>query len=163
MHFYSKHKLVAGIVLGFLLLMLFVSCKQKSIYHEYQPVKPGGWHADSAAVFSFAIEDTTETYRILFNNRNLESYPYRNLWLFVEIMAPDSTVIHDTLEYQLSKPNGKWLGEGTSGVYDTRLIYLDNVYFPLNGNYTFFVKHGMRNQKLKGISDFGLSVEKNEE
>ncbi|MCF8361589.1 MAG: gliding motility lipoprotein GldH [Prolixibacteraceae bacterium] len=162
MNFYLKHKLVVCLS-GLFLLMIFVSCKQKSVYHEYQPVNQNGWHADSVLTFNFSIEDTTETYRILFNNRNLESYPYQNLWLFVEIMAPDSTIVHDTLEYQLAQPNGKWLGKGTSGVYDTRLMYRENVYFPRSGNYTFFIKHGMRNKKLKGISDIGLSIEKRDE
>ncbi|HKK82580.1 MAG TPA: gliding motility lipoprotein GldH [Prolixibacteraceae bacterium] len=162
MNIHSKYKFAIAI-LGGVMLMLFVSCQQRSVYQEYQTVDSNGWHADSVLSFNFEIEDTTETYRILFNNRNLDSYPYQNIWLFVEIMAPDSSLVFDTIEYQLARPNGKWVGEGTSGVYDTRLIYRDNVYFPLSGSYTFDVKHGMRNNKLKGISDFGLSVEKREE
>jgi gliding motility-associated lipoprotein GldH len=162
MHYSLKHK-VAICILWSALLVAFVSCKQNSVFHDYHSVNPEGWHADSVVSFNFEITDTTETYQILFNNRNLDSYPFSNLWLFVEIIAPDSSIVHDTIEYQLAQPNGKWLGKGTSGVYDTRLIYRDNVYFPLSGKYTIDVKHGMRKSKLKGISDFGLSIEKIEE
>ncbi len=130
------------------------------MFEDYYTCNSAGWNKDSLAVFSFEIEDSTLRYNLLLSSRNLESYPYSNLWLFVEVLSPNSITISDTIEYKLAEANGKWTGKGTGGVYLNQFGYRSNVFFPQKGTYTVTVQHAMRNNDLKGLKDIGLRIEK---
>lgn len=142
-----------------LLVIAFSSCDSNRVYEDYYSLGATGWNKDSVAVFQFQVEDTTAHYNLLVNTRNLENYPYSNLWLFVDVTSPDSVAIRDTLEVQLALPNGKWTGKGTGGVYENQFMYRRNVFFPKQGNYTFKIQQGMREANLKGLKDIGFRIE----
>jgi gliding motility-associated lipoprotein GldH len=142
-------------------LFLF-GCRQPNVYEKYYEVKGSCWNKDSIATFHFEIKDTISRYDLSFNIRNQGNYPYSNLWVFIDIAAPDSTVLRDTFEIQLAAPNGKWLGNGTGGLYDLQQYYRGNIYFPKSGQYKVAVQQGMysENNCLKGIHDFGIKLDK---
>lgn len=141
-------------------MLVFIACSTDVAYHENKVVDENGWHADSLITFQFDIGDTISGYNINISTRNLDAYPYSNIWFFVNITAPDLSVVSDTIEYQLAETNGKWLGTGTGGVYSNEFSFRQNVFFPVVGTYSIDIKHGMRNKSLNGICDIGLSVEK---
>lgn len=143
-----------------IIFILFGACDTGKIYEGFYTADTKGWHKDSMAVFNFNIQDSSAIYDLLVNTRNLENYPFSNLWLFVDIVAPDSTTVRDTIEYQLAQPNGKWLGTGTGGVYFNSFNYRSKVYFPQSGEYKIKIQHGMRDVSLKGLKNIGLSVAK---
>lgn len=147
-------------VIAILLLFVLFSCDSKRVYENYYSNGNEGWVRDSIAVFDVNVEHTGTNFNLLIGCRNLENYPYSNLWLFVDIVSPDSTVLRDTVQYELALPNGKWIGKGTSGVYFNQFTYKRNVFFPVKGNYQVSIQHAMRERKLKGLKDIGLRVEK---
>ncbi|MGE5418669.1 MAG: gliding motility lipoprotein GldH, partial [Chloroflexota bacterium] len=69
-------------------------------------------------------------------------------------------IIGDTLQYFLLDEQGKRYGKGFGDIRELNLPYKSNVYFPVKGNYRFTVQHGMREEDLKGVYDFGIRVEK---
>lgn len=150
-------KISALIIVAF---SLIISCTKKGNYEEYRKVNPSGWQQDSVAVFKFDIQDTKSIYNISLNIRNSGEYPYSNVWMFIDISAPDNSSVKDTVEFQLALPNGKWIGKGTSGIYSCQFPYRNNVFFPVAGTYSLKIKHGMRNESLKGISDVGIRIDK---
>lgn len=144
-----------------LILIVLFGCDANYIYSDFRQTGTNGWNKDSIIDFQFSIADTISRYDIVLGTRNLENYPFSNLWLFVEIIAPDLTQLNDTIEYQLAQPNGLWLGTGTSGVYLNQYNYRSKVFFPLSGNYEIKIQHGMRDSNLKGLRDIGLTIKKN--
>jgi gliding motility-associated lipoprotein GldH len=148
------------ILLTVALSLFFFSCKSDKLYEEYKTIQSSGWEKDSVARFNVTIDKHYLSYNLSINVRNRGDYPYSNLWLFVDITAPDHTKISDTIEYQLALPNGKWIGKGTGGIYSTQFPFRENVTFPTPGNYTISVRHAMRTNPLTGISDIGLAVKK---
>lgn len=141
-------------------VLVFFACKTDKLYEEYRTIDPSGWSKDSSAVFSFTIDKTYLNYNLFVDVRNRGDYENSNLWLFVDITAPDYTCIHDTIEYQLALPNGKWTGKGTSGIYTNQFLFRENVFFPIEGKYTISIRHAMRNEPLKGISDIGFGIKR---
>jgi gliding motility-associated lipoprotein GldH len=139
---------------------ILFSCDTKRIYEDYYNIDPEGWHKDSIASFNFSIDDTIQYYNLLINTRNLEAYSYSNLWLFVDVIAPDSTVFNDTVEFRLAQPNGKWLGKGSGGVYLCEFMFRTNIFFPETGDYKIKLQHGMRDEKLAKLKDIGIRIEK---
>lgn len=143
-----------------LISLVLFACNANRVYEDYYTTASDGWHKDSTAAFTFEISDTSSLYNLYINTRNLENYGYSNLWLFTSITAPDGSVLGDTVEFQLALPNGKWTGKGTSGVYHNQYIYRQEVYFPMSGAYTFSINQGMRETRLDGLRNVGISVEK---
>jgi gliding motility-associated lipoprotein GldH len=146
----------------FLLLVFFSlsSCDPDKVTDEYHTLNNASWPVDSVQTFSFNIIRNNLHHTIYFNIRNDRSYEFSNLWLFVTIKAPRGESVTDTVQVVLADPSGKWLGKGFSGIYDNRLIYRKNVYFPEPGNYSINLRHGMRPVLLKGITDIGIRIEK---
>jgi len=141
-------------------LLLFGSCDPLRVVDDYRSIPEGIWHSDSVMTFSFNVIRKTQNHNIWFNIRNDRSYEFSNLWLFVTIDPPRGEPMTDTVQVLLAEPSGKWLGKGFSGVYDNRLVYRQNVFFPEPGKYSIHLRHGMRPDVLKGITDIGIRVEK---
>jgi gliding motility-associated lipoprotein GldH len=148
------------ILISITILFVLNACKTDKLYEEYRTIDPSGWNKDSSAVFSFNIDKTYLNYNLFVNVRNRGDYENSNLWLFVDIKAPDFTCIHDTIEYQIAYPNGKWTGKGTGGIYTNQFPFRENVFFPIAGTYTISIRHAMRSEPLKGISDIGFGVKR---
>lgn len=147
------------VVIAAVILALLTGCDRSGVYEEYVAVHPDGWNKDSLACFNFEIEDTTRIYNLLINVRNQNTYPYSNLWLFIDIVAPDQSVLRDTFEVQMARPDGKWLGKGFGSLFDLQSLYRQRVYFPISGNYTLTFQQGMRDVVLPGIHDVGIRIE----
>lgn len=141
-------------------MLAFYACKTDKLYEEYRTIDPSGWNKDSVALFSFNVDKTYLNYNLFLDVRNRGDYANSNLWLFVDITAPDYTCIHDTIEYQLAFPSGKWTGKGTGGIYTNQFPFRENVFFPIAGTYTISIRHAMRNEPLTGISDIGFGVKR---
>ncbi|MCX2681216.1 gliding motility lipoprotein GldH [Galbibacter sp. EGI 63066] len=142
------------------------ACDSEIAYGEYQSLK-GDWEKDQSVAFNFVAPDTINPYNIYINLRNNEDYPFSNLFLIVNLDFPEGKTISDTLEYEMAKPNGEWLGKGFSSVKENKLFYKEAVVFPDTGSYKIAIEHAMRKnsnvegvKSLKGITDVGISIEK---
>jgi gliding motility-associated lipoprotein GldH len=87
-------------------------------------------------------------------------YPYRNLYLFIHENLLDSTVWRtDTIAVNLADSTGRWTGNGWGSIYQTA-VFVKSVR-PLHpGNYTVKIVHGMQDEKLTGLNDVGIRIEK---
>ncbi len=143
-------------------VLFFMACDKNRIYEYYRPIEKAGWDKDSLLVFDFHVSDTLQNHNLYINVRNDIKYNYSNLWLFIAIDEPGGTELTDTFEITLADPSGKWIGEGFGGIKTRQTMFKRDVYFPVSGNYTINIQHGMRENILKGITDIGVRVEKQE-
>lgn len=146
-------------------IILISSCDRNRVYDEYESLR--GWHKDSLVNFELNNIDSTKVYDLFINVRNNNDYQYSNLFLITEIKFPQGKVISDTLEYEMTKPNGEWLGTGFGDVKENKLWYKENVRFDESGKYTVSIQQAMRKngevdgiQELEGITDVGFRIEK---
>lgn len=139
------------VILLLLSSLLLIACDRRTTYAHYEPVPVMGWHQDSVLTYDFVISDTTATYTMLVNVRHTETYPYQNMWLFVE---------NDTIEFYLADERGRWLGNGRNSLIEMPVLYEQEVTFPHAGNYTIHIAHAMRDSLLRGISDVGFVVKR---
>lgn len=152
---------------AFLLVVIMVSCDGQTVKAEYSPTQNGIWNKDSVLAFSFKELDTLQEYNMFINVRNDVTYPYSNLFLIAELQFPNGDMQRDTLEYEMSKPDGEWLGTGYGSLKENKLWYKENVVFPTSGVYTLEISHAMRKNgqvngivELEGITDVGYLIEK---
>lgn len=164
------------IVTGFWVACFFYSCGKGTIVNEFQPVMRHKWDKQTEFLFNVDIRDTSVPYDVFLQLRNNNTYPYQNIWIFYteeRMSAPASAippaesvtlpppVVSDTIEYLLADDFGKWTGNGIT-LFQNRLLIKQQYHFPDTGRYTISLRHGMRDNPLKGIEDVGLYIRESE-
>jgi gliding motility-associated lipoprotein GldH len=139
-----------------LILFLFSACSFNETYFEFRSFG-SEWGRTSPAVFEAKIDDNSIPYNIDIKIRNDNDYAFRNIWLFIDCKTPSGAVLNDTLNVELADVFGKWYGKGFS-LHCLSAPLKTNYRFPETGVYTFAIRHGMRQDPLKGISDAGLRI-----
>ncbi len=148
-------------------LLLMVSCDKKRVFDEYEAIPDQRWHKSNQLAFQFAVQDTLQKHQMFVNLRNNKDYPFSNLFLITEMTFPDGTIVTDTLEYDMTDVTGKFLGQGFSDVKENKLLYKENITFPVKGAYTFKIRQSMRKntevsgiEVLEGVTHVGFRIEK---
>ncbi len=143
----------------FALLCLMLSCNHKTYYQKIDHLPNGIWNIDTTLVYKFTIQDSLQYYNFYIDVRNTTAYPYQNLHLFFTAQFPDNTIFTDTLNCILSDAYGRWTGNGSGKIRQNRFPFKVNVRFPQTGDYIFSVQHAMRHDDLKGIANFGITLQ----
>ncbi len=141
-----------------LVAVLLVGCNSNVVYDNSVRVANPTWHCDSVACFEVEVTDTTTDYESAILIRNSGDYMYQNLWLFVSEIAPDSTVVCDTIEYYLADNYGRWLGSGIGSLYTSLYYYKEDLHYSQEGVYRYEIRQGMREDELRGVTNIGMQV-----
>ncbi len=147
----------------FLMLALgFSSCSDNAIVRKSVEVDPSGWSANEPAVLEFEMKDAGMEVDMFVDLRHNGDYPYRNLFLFMEMELPDGSIEKDTIECLLADRMGHWRGRGNGFIFENSIAlkvlfrYKDRT---LNeGHYKLSFEQAMRTEKLTGIMDIGLTI-----
>ena len=140
-----------------------LSCTNNFLFKADQEIK-GGWHADSTIVFQFNVSDTTNIFYSEINIRHTISYPFQNLFIFINSTDPYGQTTIDTLECVLADITGKWNTKGVGDILDFTQSYKDSIIFKTKGNYIIAIKQAMRYGELpsikllKGIMSVGVCI-----
>ncbi|MFP4488769.1 MAG: gliding motility lipoprotein GldH [Bacteroidales bacterium] len=150
------------ILLGIVLLYsaITVSCSPGDVYTDSRKIPEYSWDKDHELQLKADIQDTISTFDINLVIRTNNNYPYRNIFLFIKTLSPAGQSITDTVEYYLADEKGNWYGSGLGDVNDLSVPFKTSVTFPGSGSYTFNIRHGMREEKLEGVTDIGIRINK---
>jgi gliding motility-associated lipoprotein GldH len=155
-------------ILFILLLLLVISCDKKRVFDEYKSVGKA-WHKDSIVSFELPKVNPKKTYNLYVNVRDNDDYPFNNLFLIVSLEQPNHKIKVDTLEYQMTNPDGTLLGDGFADIKENKLFYKGNETFSQKGIYKIHIKQAVRQTgkiegvtTLPGITDVGFRIESTE-
>ena len=144
----------------FFFLLLLYGCNKDVLYTDSVNIPQEVWSLDFVPEFNTDISDSLSTCDVFLTIRTGTSYPYRNIWFFVNTVSPSGKSITDTLQYMLADEKGKWFGKGFGDIHEIDLPFRKGVFFREKGIYTFRVRHGMRDENLNGVYDLGLRIAK---
>jgi gliding motility-associated lipoprotein GldH len=147
----------------FVLVFLAAACDKAVFHNETVRLKNDEWKASDTLFYTFNSQDTLVSYNFYFDVRNTTDYDLQNLYLFITAYYPDNSYSRDTAECILAAPDGKWYGKGMGKHKDNRFLFRKGVRFRKPGNYTIAVNQAMRKETLKGISDIGILIKKQED
>jgi gliding motility-associated lipoprotein GldH len=157
-------KIINSILLV-LVLLLATSCDKKRVFDDYKSVG-NSWHKDSIVSFELPKLDSKKMYNLYVNVRDNDDYPFNNLFLIVSLEQPNKKIKVDTLEYQMTNPDGTLLGEGFTDIKESKLFYKGKESFTQKGIYKIHIKHAVRQtgkiegvSTLDGITDVGFRIE----
>ncbi|HMU12764.1 MAG: gliding motility lipoprotein GldH [Bacteroidetes bacterium] len=146
-----------------LCLLLATGCTDGVVFQEDARTPHGAWERGWDPSFSFDMRDTTNPHDVYLDLRHTGDYPFSNLYAFVTLTGPDSVPVTDTVECLLADPTGRWYGSGTGFIRSHRqahVLYKLRNKFPRSGRYTITLRQAMRTEKLDGVTDVGVSVER---
>ncbi len=146
----------------FAITLTLTSCDSNRVFEENTEIVSGVWDMNQRLSYDFEIPDTTTKYNIYFNVRNTDDYPFSNLYVFSHIDFPNGKSGIDTIELPLVYPDGSWVGEGQGEIHDCQLMFRKGVRFPVAGKYHMEVEQAMRMEKLPGVKDVGVRIERAE-
>lgn len=151
-----------GTLISLVLLVSFISCTDAAkVWEQTQSIRNCEWSADETLLYTMPVDDTLTRFDLLFDLRNRSDYPYSNLYLFVTSEAPNGAFSVDTVRYILFDETGGRKGGGTiSRFAENRFPFRTRIRFPVKGDYTVKIRHGMRDEILKGIASVGVRLEK---
>lgn len=138
----------------------FISCDNNRYYEHSEAIQNNTWYFNDAKAFELEIDDSLQAFNFYVNVRNTVDYEYANLYFFIQSELPNGEIAQDTVECQLADYQGKWLGEGRGEFRDNSFILRQNMRFQNTGTYRFWLKHGMRRDSLKGITEVGIRLER---
>ncbi len=138
--------------------LLLIACEPHTIYRTNKSLDNKIWSSNNTLKFNVPINDTTKKYNFFINIRNSSDYSFMNLFVFMTTLYPNGQMSKDTIEFILSRPDGKWLGKGRS-IIDNKILLKQNIIFTQKGIYSFEFVQAMREEELKGIEDFGIQLE----
>lgn len=148
-------------------VLIAFACNKNVVYSQYERFdEEKGWAKNFQPAFTFDNKDTSQLYDVYINVRNAESYPFRNLFMFLHTTDPRGVKTTDTIECILADEKGKWLGSGLGDLYDNSIIFKKNTHFKHSGNYKFSFEQAMRYgdknviDPLPLIMDVGITIEK---
>ena len=145
------------------LLLLLASCNSNVFYSDIQPIPNEKWKTSEPLTFTVEIPDSMCYYNMYINLRNTTDFQTQNFYIFMKTQYPDGHSEQDTLGFILCDKFGEWTGKGQGHIKDNKFLFQPKVRFPFCGKYTFTVTQGMRTDEVKGINDFGITLEKYEE
>lgn len=163
-------KVLIKITFSFFVVCLLTSCNKNVIYSKYERIEETkGWPAKQLIGFETELKDSNQLCDVYINVRNAESYPYKNLFLFLHTTYPNKTTSVDTIECILADDQGHWLGKGLGDLYDNTILFKKNARFKQAGKYKFAfeqaMRYGNKNEidPLPLIMDIGITIEKSAE
>lgn len=148
-----------------LLVVCLISCDKKRVFDDYKSVG-NAWAKDSIVEFDFKQEDTTKLYNLFVNLRANQAYQFNNLYVIVSMERPGGLTKVDTLQYQMTNPDGSLLGDGFSDIKESKLFYKENLRFDTIGDYKVKIQQAVRQtgkiegvEALEGITEVGFRIE----
>ncbi len=142
------------------IIFLFIGCDRNVVFEKNKKIPQMKWHFEEKIEFETTINDTINLHNIYINVRNSVDYKYMNFYMFLDTEFPDGRVVRDTLECLLADVRGSWTGKGVGKIRSNQFLMRENVWFPIEGNYTFSFEQAMREEVLEGISDIGIRIER---
>ncbi len=136
-----------------------VSCDPDMVYDHFEKTAGGKWSWDDVKTFNVDMTDTTHAFNIYIDIRHTKEYPKSNLYVFLSIVSPSQSEIHDTVSIGIADNRGRWLGNGFGNVKLVRRLYRQDVRFASPGVYTFKVEQAMRLKEVP-VTDVGIRIEK---
>jgi len=140
-------------------IVLLNSCDSDLVISENKAII-GSWDKNEPIDFSFEIFDTLAWYDFYINIRHSEEYAYRNIYFFVNTEFPNGNVSRDTIECMLADLRGKWYGNGYGNIRENKILIRRNLQFQNSGLYRIDFIQAMREDKLQGLSDIGILIDK---
>lgn len=143
-----------------LLVLVFASCGKNEFFNQDKTLDGGVWEYKNKVSFDVNVTDTISFYDIYIDFRHNDNYAYSDIYIFLNIEFPDKRAVNDTLHIPMQDYTGKWYGKNSGSLIENHVLVKPKSGFPMKGIYKISITQAMRDDKLAGIEDVGLTISK---
>lgn len=146
-----------------LLALFSFSCQHDEIYYHFKELRNAEWATNDTLVFNIdsTAFEVNRPYDISLEVTSNITYPYRNIWFFIQHdIANDSVYTDLSREYFLSDELGRSYGAGFGSLHQISFPFDKGIIFKEKRNYQIKIEHGMRDNLLIGIEKVGIRITK---
>lgn len=147
--------------LALTLMCLLTACGEGPFFEANETITGSAWKITDKKKFPVKINDTLNYFDFYIDFRHGKSYPYENIYFFMEIEMPGRGSVTDTVGYYMKTPDNNWLGQHTGSLISHHVLVKQRIRFPVKGTYRFILQHGMYDDPLQDISDIGITISRN--
>ena len=149
----------SGLLLAWVVSLMFTSCYRDTLYYTYQHLPQDGWTRGDTVVFSLPEAYAKGNYRVEIGLRHNVHYPYCDLWLGMSVQTDSTSTRTDTLHLQLASSEGAWQGNSSGGLFQ----FVEPETLPISIEGTDSLRsiqlfHLMKGMPLEGVSDLGIRL-----
>ena len=147
-------------IITFVLFISFASCNQNESYFKFYSIPQNEWNKQDEICFIIdsLSNISSHNYSVSLELTHNISYPYKNLFLYINHTHKDSVLYQDTIECVLVDDLGKWKGSGNGATRNLSILYKSNLKLNTILHNEICVRHAMQDLNLKGIERIGLKV-----
>lgn len=146
-------------ILGVFIVFVFAACSVRNdVYEKLASFPRHEWPGNEKKTFTFEIKDSSAQYRLYFVFRHFEAYRYKNIWLNIQLKAPD-TMFSVRREFILTD-NEQWHGNTIDDIVEQRIVFDAEPALLKPGAYTITLQQIMREDPLQGVLNAGVRIEK---
>lgn len=145
---------------GVFFFVCIASCNQNEIYYEFASIPQNEWNKQDEICFVLDSSsfNPKQNYAVSIEITHNISYPYKNLFLYLDHTHQDSILSQDTIESLLVDDFGKWQGSGNGATRQLSVLYKTNFKLDTSSHDEVCIRHAMQDLRLKGIEKIGLKV-----
>lgn len=139
-------------------MLLLYSC-DGSLVHSYRSTG-GEWHRNDTLAFeNIRLYKEMPSIGLYAGVRCSAAYPYKDLWLQVELLCGDSAavVLRDTVQCAIYDTDGRHHGTTAGTLYQSE-HFVDSLELPHNTAFDVRITHLMRDTLLRGVYDVGIRL-----
>ncbi len=141
-----------------------IACSNPAVVTEEKIDMPDVlWAQKTQVDFPFEITDSKASYKLFYQVRYNNDYPYYNLWVNRILLDENGNMISKKLQGMdlFNAGSGEPYGAGFGNFFDYKILSDSMQHFPKNGKYILRIEQNMRIDTLQGISSVGIQIEKN--
>jgi gliding motility-associated lipoprotein GldH len=142
--------------------LLLTSCDR--VYREYDKdsFPTYTWKSGQEVIFNPTIEDATKSYELVLGLRHVFGLKIRTLAINVRQISPSGK--ETTNEYQLTliDDKGEYISSCGGDLCDIEVAVASGIKFEEAGTYKFVVTHNMPIDRIPGIMEVGLIINRQE-
>ena len=139
------------------LLLGCMACSFSTTQEKYKTLISETWERDSNYKLEFDITQPG-SYRISTCVRHSTDYKQKNISCSLTIRHQGLEVDKENSDIIIVDNNGRWVGQGLTGL-KTVVQSIERIFhFDSAGIYTVEIKHRMKDKQLKGIKNIGIKI-----
>lgn len=146
-------------LLLFSAVVLLLSSCDGSLVHSYRSTG-GEWHRNDTLVFTNTLlYKEVSSMELYAGVRCSAAYPYKDLWLQVELLCGDSAtvVLRDTVQCAIYDTDGRHHGTTAGTLYQSE-HFVTSLELPHNTPFDVRITHLMGDTLLRGVYDVGIRL-----
>ena len=148
------------VYISFLLLILFNSCSDTTVFEEYHKFDNISWNRFNNQKFEVSIEDAEAEYDIFVVIRHLPEIPYKEIKINLTMHLPDGEMRTADHLFELEDSEGNRLSECLGDYCDISFPVRKGFTFSEPGVVHFEIENKYTKVEMLGIIEVGLIVTK---